>query len=156
MVKSVYGALRDFFSLFARRKGEKSLQVVAVDIPGTGMRLLGFVTRTEFTDVPNGVGGEGDVAVYLPMSYQIGGYTVFLPRKRVRQVDMSREAVPADARAQVEVAWEARTGKARLKPLACTVRPRSATRSLNRLVYESELRTREAGGERELRRVNRD
>jgi uncharacterized membrane protein len=25
------------------------------------------------------------------MSYEIRGYTVFLPRKRVRQVDMSRE-----------------------------------------------------------------
>lgn len=34
---------------------------------------------------------RGDVAVYLPMSYQIRGYTVFLPRKRVKQVDMSRE-----------------------------------------------------------------
>jgi uncharacterized membrane protein len=137
VVKSVYGALRDFFSLFARKKGEESLQVVEVEIPGTDMRLLGFVTRTEFTDVPDGVGGKGDVAVYLPMSYQIGGYTVFMPRKRVRQVDMSRE----DAMRFVLMAGlkakpleKGRTGKTRLKPLACTVGSRSATRSLNRVV----------------------
>jgi uncharacterized membrane protein len=43
VVKSGYGALHDFFSLFARRKGGESLQVVAVEIPGTDMRLLGFV-----------------------------------------------------------------------------------------------------------------
>jgi uncharacterized membrane protein len=29
--------------------------------------------------------------VYLPMSYQIGGYTVFLPREQAVPVPMSRE-----------------------------------------------------------------
>ena len=32
------------------------------------------------------------IAVYLPMSYQIGGYTLFLPRDRVQEMpDMSVE-----------------------------------------------------------------
>jgi uncharacterized membrane protein len=29
--------------------------------------------------------------VYLPMSYQIGGYTLFIPREQAQPVDMSRE-----------------------------------------------------------------
>lgn len=91
IVKSVYGALRDFFSVFTRRKGDEALQVVEVEIPGTEMRMLGFVTRTDFSNLPHGIGGKGDVAVYLPMSYQVGGYTVFLPHNRVRHVDMPRE-----------------------------------------------------------------
>jgi uncharacterized membrane protein len=91
VVKSVYGALRDFFSVFARRKGDEALQVVEVELPGTEMRMLGFVTRTEFADLPAGIARDGDIAVYLPMSYQVGGYTVFLPHKRVRHIDMSRE-----------------------------------------------------------------
>jgi uncharacterized membrane protein len=52
---------------------------------------MGFVTRREFGDMPAGVGREGEVAVYLPMSYQIGGYTVFLPREQAVPVLMSRE-----------------------------------------------------------------
>jgi uncharacterized membrane protein len=91
LVRSIYGALRDLFGLFAEHQEARALQVVSIELPGTGMRLLGFVTRRDFGDLPRGVGAPGDVAVYLPMSYQIGGYTVFLPQERVTPVDMSRE-----------------------------------------------------------------
>ena len=90
LVRSIYAALRDLAGLFGKDSGP-ALQVVEVTLPGTGWRLLGFVTRTEFDDLPEGLGRQGDIAVYLPMSYQIGGYTVFLPQKQVRPVDMSRE-----------------------------------------------------------------
>jgi uncharacterized membrane protein len=92
LIRSVYGALRDLLGLFAEHK-EPALQVVAVRFGGgdTAMRLLGFVTRADFADVAKGLGGDGDVAVYLPMSYQIGGYTVFVPRSTLSPVDMSRE-----------------------------------------------------------------
>jgi uncharacterized membrane protein len=56
------------------------------------MRAMGFVTRSEFDDLPAGVGRKGEIAVYLPMSYQIGGYTLFLPREQAEPVEMSREA----------------------------------------------------------------
>lgn len=91
-VRSVYGALKDMFGLFAGHEEEQVLQVVSVTLPGTNMRALGFVTRREFAGLPEGVGGEGEIAVYLPMSYQIGGYTLFVPRDDVRPVDMTREA----------------------------------------------------------------
>lgn len=90
LVRSVYGALRDLFGLFAGHE-DQALQVVAVQLPGTGMRALGFVSRTEFSDLPAGIGREGEIAVYLPMSYQIGGYTLFMPREHAQPVQMSRE-----------------------------------------------------------------
>jgi uncharacterized membrane protein len=90
LVRSIYAALRDLAGLFGKDTGP-ALQVVEVTLPGTSWRLLGYVTRTEFDDLPAGLAREGDVAVYLPMSYQIGGYTIFLPQKQVRPVDMSRE-----------------------------------------------------------------
>lgn len=92
LIKTIYAALRDFFGLFAGNDGEESLQVVRVQIPGTQMRLLGFVTRDAFSDLPEGIASDGDVAVYLPMSYQIGGYTIFMPRSQILPVNMSREA----------------------------------------------------------------
>jgi uncharacterized membrane protein len=89
LVRSVYTALRDLVGLFAEQKGP-SLQVVSLELPG-GMRLLGFVTRADFNDAPPGVARPGEVAVYLPMSYQIGGYTVLVPKSACQPVQMSRE-----------------------------------------------------------------
>ena len=91
LVRSVYAALRDLFGLVASGQDATALQVVSVTLPGTQMRLLGFVTRREFGDLPAGVGREGEIAVYLPMSYQIGGYMLFLPREQAVPVEMSRE-----------------------------------------------------------------
>ena len=91
LIKVVYRSLKDLFGLFSDEKSSEALQVVTVQIPGTDMRLFGFLTRTDFSDMPKGVGNEDEVAVYLPMSYQVGGYTVMMPRNRVTPVPMSRE-----------------------------------------------------------------
>jgi uncharacterized membrane protein len=91
LVRSVYTALRDLFGLIANGQDADALQVVSVTLPGTGMRALGFVSRADFSDLPEGIGREGEIAVYLPMSYQIGGYTLFMPRAQAVAVDMSRE-----------------------------------------------------------------
>jgi uncharacterized membrane protein len=91
VVRSVYTALRDLFGLIAQNQDAAAMQVVSVTLPGSKMRLMGFVTRSEFGDLPPGVGREGEVAVYLPMSYQIGGYMLFLPRELAVPVEMSRE-----------------------------------------------------------------
>jgi len=88
LVRSVYSAMRDLLGLFARHK-EPALQVVSVELGGA--RLLGFVTRSDFADLPAGIGKDGEVAVYLPMSYQIGGYTVMVPKTAITPVQMSRE-----------------------------------------------------------------
>lgn len=90
LIRSVYGALRDLLGLFAEHK-DPALQVVAVTFPGSNTRLLGFVTRADFADAPKDLALEGEVAVYLPMSYQIGGYTVFVPKSALTPIDMSRE-----------------------------------------------------------------
>ena len=91
LIKVVFRSLKDLFGLFSDEKNSEALQVVSVQLPGTDMRLLGFLTRSDFSDMPKGVGNEDEVAVYLPMSYQVGGYTVLLPRKLVEPVDMSVE-----------------------------------------------------------------
>jgi uncharacterized membrane protein len=89
LVRSVYAAMRDLIGLFAENK-EPALQVVSLDLPGN-LRVLGFVTRADFSDAPAGIARAEEVAVYLPMSYQVGGYTVLVPRSACKPVDMSRE-----------------------------------------------------------------
>jgi len=91
VVKVVYKSLRDLFGMFSGDQNSGMLQVVSVQYPGTQMRLLGFVTRNDFSDLPQGVARADDVAVYLPMSYQVGGYTVIVPRAQVTPIEMARE-----------------------------------------------------------------
>ena len=88
-VRSVYSALRDFLGLFAQHK-DPALQVVSLKLWGEN-RILGFVMRNDFDDLPEGIARKDEIAVYLPMSYQIGGFTVFVPRSAVTEVKMSRE-----------------------------------------------------------------
>ena len=54
-------------------------------------RLIGFVTRDDLSTLPGGLGSKDEIAVYLPMSYQIGGYTVLIPRQNVEPINISME-----------------------------------------------------------------
>jgi uncharacterized membrane protein len=91
LVKLLYGSLKDFVGFFAAKRDSRFNQVVTIDLEfgGKPMRMLGLVTRSDFSDLPPGIGAHGEVAVYLPMSYQIGGFTVMVPRSAVRPVDIS-------------------------------------------------------------------
>lgn len=89
VVKTVYSAIRDMTRLVntGKKKGDLD-RVVTVDV-GLG-KLIGFVTQEHANTL--GIGGGDDlVAVYLPMSYQIGGYTVYLPRSRVTETELTVE-----------------------------------------------------------------
>ena len=90
LVKTVYSAVRDLMSLFSKAGTRKFSKVVLVKFPGTEAKLIGFVTIEDFSGLPVAP-GAGQVAVYLPMSYTIGGYTVFLPRECLTPLDMGLE-----------------------------------------------------------------
>lgn len=90
LVKTVYSAVRDLMSLFSKAGSKKFSKVVLVRLPGIDAQLIGFVTIEDFAGLPLDAGPD-HVAVYLPMSYTIGGYTVFLPRRCLTPVEMTLE-----------------------------------------------------------------
>jgi uncharacterized membrane protein len=89
LVKTIYGSVRDLMSFFAGKKKGMGRVVIAEVAPG--IRLLGFVTQEDAQQLTGLPADEGKTAVYLPMSYQIGGYMVLLPRDRLTQLDMKVE-----------------------------------------------------------------
>ena len=91
LIKSVYGAIRDFFNYFSPDKKNEFEQVVAVSIGDTGMQVIGFVTQAVPENMPKDFREEDSVLVYIPLSYMIGGYAVLIPRSAVRPLDMSIE-----------------------------------------------------------------
>jgi uncharacterized membrane protein len=70
-----------------QRSGPSKAVTIAVGDPP--VRLLGLVTLDDMKSAPSGLGDEDTVAVYLPMSYQMGGFTVYVPRSKIAPVDMS-------------------------------------------------------------------
>jgi uncharacterized membrane protein len=91
LVKTIYSALKDFIAYLSPDSQIGLSKVVLVKIPGQDFEQLGFVTREDFSRLPLQLTVEEPIAVYLPMSYQIGGYTLFLPRACLTPVDMSFE-----------------------------------------------------------------
>jgi uncharacterized membrane protein len=91
LVKSIYSAIKDFMGYFSPDGKEAMRKVVLVKLPGQQFELIGFVTREDFSRLPVQLTVDDPVAVYLPFSYQIGGYTLFLPRACLTPIDMSFE-----------------------------------------------------------------
>lgn len=59
-------------------------QLVLVRIPHIDKKVLALITREAFDDLPAAFGSKDAVAVYLPMSYRTGGYTLILPPTKWR------------------------------------------------------------------------
>lgn len=91
VVKSIYSSLKNFADYFAPHERDAQ-QVVLLRMPGGGLSTVGLVTRQSMQGLPRGLRELDDqVAVYLPMGYMIGGYTVFVPRSWTTPIDMSVE-----------------------------------------------------------------
>lgn len=122
LVKSIYTAIKDFIDYLNPDKKNEMGKVVMVQLPGQAFQLIGFVTREQFDDLPFTPAADDPVAVYMPMSYQIGGYTLFLPRSCLTPLDIPFEqgmklvltgAVTKDREGHAEVIGD--TGKDAVK-----------------------------------------
>lgn len=101
LLKTVYLAIKDFTEFLQPTHKRKANQVVILRFPGLQVEIVGLLTREDFRDLPNGVTKSNRVAVYIPISYQLGGYTVFVPREYVTPIDMSVE----QAMRSIVTAW---------------------------------------------------
>jgi uncharacterized membrane protein len=88
LVRTLYSAFRDLAKLVNTDRKSDMQSVVVVRCGD--LRLLGFVTQ-EVAELPGVDAGQALVAVYLPMSYQIGGYTVYVPRDHLEPTTLTVE-----------------------------------------------------------------
>jgi len=91
VVKTIYGATRDFVKLLPTGGKRRDLRRVVLARFGEA-RVIGFVTQDDASELGIVEAKDDLVAVYFPMSYQIGGYTALLPRSNVEQIDLPVEA----------------------------------------------------------------
>lgn len=87
LIKSVYGPLREMVALFKR--GDREIgKPVLVRLPWNDNAMLGFLTQDQVSDE---LGGDDMCAVFLPMSYQIGGFMVLLAKDQIEPLSMSAQ-----------------------------------------------------------------
>lgn len=86
---AVYAPLKDLMNLFSK-KSEAGLQSVVLVHIGE-IRMLGIITRENFSDLKSDLSTDDLVAVYMPFSYALGGYTVLVSRSQITPVDIPIE-----------------------------------------------------------------
>jgi uncharacterized membrane protein len=94
VVRSIYGPLKDMMVfVVSSSKGREGLQqAVRVDFPGD-LSFIGFLTKESARDLTCQDDDAARIAVYLPLSYQIGGYMILVPRSAIRPLDLGLEQV---------------------------------------------------------------
>lgn len=86
LIKSIYNIIKDTINSFSGDKKGFS-QLVHVNLPGSPVKLLGFITNDE----PSKFVPEGYIAVYLMQSLQWAGNLILVPKDTVTPVEASSE-----------------------------------------------------------------
>jgi uncharacterized membrane protein len=89
--KAIYSPLKDLMNLFSKSDGKSMQRVVLVKINGDGLRAMGLVTRENFDDLNLQNHLDGRLAVYIPLSYGLGGYTLMVKKEDLIEVDIPIE-----------------------------------------------------------------
>ena len=90
LIKSIYSAFEDLLQFFDKSDDKESGRVVQVKVGADSpIFLVGLLTSN--SPPLNMSKKEGLVAVYVPVSYQIGGYTIFVSEDQITYLNMSVE-----------------------------------------------------------------
>jgi uncharacterized membrane protein len=103
----LHNSFRDFFGAFVGDKKAFDQPVLISVMPGSDIRMVGFVTRKtlDMWDMAD------HVAVYVPMAFTFGGNLLIIPRERLTPL----KAASSDALAFIVsggIAWEKKNGEA--------------------------------------------
>lgn len=85
LLKLVYGSIRDLIHAFVGEKKRFDKPVALSLMPGSSLRVLGFVTRESLEML-----GKAElVAVYVPQSYNFAGNVLLATRDQIERIETS-------------------------------------------------------------------
>lgn len=90
-IKAIYSPLKDLMNLFSNTGSKDMKSVVLVEIGNGDLKALGLITRDDFSDLAVNGQLNDRVAVFIPFSYGLGGYTVLVHRSKITKIDMPAE-----------------------------------------------------------------
>ncbi|HAQ06252.1 MAG TPA: hypothetical protein DCR24_01455 [Bacillus bacterium] len=87
-VKTIYSVIKDTVHSFLGEKKSFS-KVALVTLPGTNMKSLGFITAENLAAFHEPLSEH--VAVYIPQTFQVAGFTFLIPKDEVDIIDIKPE-----------------------------------------------------------------
>lgn len=87
-VKTVYSVIKDTVHSFLGEKKSFS-KVALVTVPGTNMKSLGFITTENLEAFYEPLSEH--VAVYIPQTFQVAGFTFLIPKNDIEIIDVKPE-----------------------------------------------------------------
>jgi uncharacterized membrane protein len=88
--KAIYSPIRDLMNLFSKNHNQNMKNVVLINL-GNNLKIIGVVTREDFSDMPSNLQNKDMVSVYCPWSYGMGGFTLLVAKNQLEQLDMPIE-----------------------------------------------------------------
>ena len=89
LLKTLYTSVTDMMNYFQPKDPSKVGKMVVVELDD--LRFLAIMTRDDLEGLPKELGGDDRVNIFVPLSYQIGGFTMTIPKSKVKLIDMSVE-----------------------------------------------------------------
>jgi len=89
LIKFLYSSIRDLTSFFDSSKNKNFNKVVMVTLIKDDIKIMGLVTREDFEGLPEKIYKDDKVAVFLPWSYQMGGFTIMVSKSKLEPIELS-------------------------------------------------------------------
>ncbi|MGG3470146.1 DUF502 domain-containing protein [Neobacillus pocheonensis] len=88
VVKTIYSVIKDTVQSFVGDKKSFS-KVALVTLPGTEMKSVGFITSEQLESFYDPL--KYHVAVYIPQTFQVAGFTFLVPKEQVEVIEVKAE-----------------------------------------------------------------
>lgn len=88
VVKTIYSVIKDTVHSFLGEKKSFS-KVALITMPGSEMKNIGFITSEDMEQFYHPL--KDHVAVYIPQTFQVAGFTFLIPKERVEIIDVKAE-----------------------------------------------------------------
>lgn len=106
VIRTIYSPLKDLADLFSRTQNSDHGQQVVFVQTAPGIESMGLVMRDNFDDLPSAAVPPGKLAVFIPLSYGFGGFTVVVDGSAVRDAGL-----PAERALQLAITGWVRSGR---------------------------------------------
>lgn len=88
LIKTLYSVIKDTIQSFLGEKKSFS-KVALVTIPGTEMKSIGFITSEDLSSFYEPL--KEYIAVYIPQTFQVAGFTYLIPKENIQILDIKAE-----------------------------------------------------------------
>jgi uncharacterized membrane protein len=88
IVKTIYSVIKDTIHSFLGEKKSFS-KVALVTVPGTDMKSIGFITAENLEAFYDPL--KDYIAVYIPQTFQVAGFTFLIPKEQIEIIDVKPE-----------------------------------------------------------------